>query len=131
MIEIGIRIRCEDCKGRGKKARYRCECRMGRDGLKVEHLQEHRCSCGRGPEGLSIEKWQCGKCHGPTAAADLDLTTYAGTIEGGVSGPVIVAGDSANSLLVIVQSGRHFAVFSAEELEKVIEWIDTGAPEKP
>ena len=73
---------------------------------------------------------QCGTCHGSTGSAGLDLTTYAGVMKGGNNGPVILAGDSANSTLVIVQSGEHFAKFSGEELETIGRWIDAGAPEK-
>ena len=64
-----------------------------------------------------------------TASAGLNLSTYADTMKGGDSGPVIVEGDSAGSLLVKVQSGQHFATFSAEELEVIKQWIDAGAPE--
>ncbi len=49
---------------------------------------------------------KCGSCHGDNPSAGLDLTTYAATMKGGNSGPVIVAGDSANSRLVQVQSHR-------------------------
>jgi hypothetical protein len=51
-------------------------------------------------------------------------------MQGGENGEVIVPGDSANSLLVQVQSGRHFKNLTEEELNFVIQWIDAGAPEK-
>jgi len=73
---------------------------------------------------------KCTACHGATASANLDLSTYSGAMKGSDKGPVIVAGDSAGSKLVEVQSGTHFATFSAEELELVIQWIDAGAPEQ-
>lgn len=73
---------------------------------------------------------KCTSCHGTTASAGLDLSTYADTIKGGENGPVIVAGDSAGSTLIELQRGTHFATFSADELELVIQWIDAGAPEK-
>ncbi len=72
---------------------------------------------------------KCTVCHGATASAGLNLSTFADTMKGGDSGPVIVEGDSAGSLLVEVQSGQHFATFSAEELEAIKQWIDAGAPE--
>jgi hypothetical protein len=50
-------------------------------------------------------------------------------MKGGDSGPVIFEGDSAGSLLVKIQSGAHFATFSADELNVVKKWIDAGAPE--
>lgn len=72
---------------------------------------------------------KCTACHGATASAGLNLSTYADAMTGSANGPVILAGDSAGSKLVEVQSGKHFATFSAEELELVIQWIDAGAPE--
>lgn len=73
---------------------------------------------------------KCTACHGETASAGLNLSTYADTMKGGDNGVVIVAGDGAGSELVRVQSGAHFATFSAEELELVIQWIDAGAPQQ-
>ena len=73
---------------------------------------------------------QCAACHGgDSPQKGLNLSTFAGVIKGGDSGPVIVPGDSAASLLVKVQSGKHFATFSPEELEVIKKWIDAGAPE--
>jgi hypothetical protein len=49
---------------------------------------------------------------------------------GGASGPVIIPGDSANSLLVTKQqAGGHPGQLTPEEIAQVIEWIDAGAPE--
>jgi hypothetical protein len=73
---------------------------------------------------------KCTACHGATASAGLNLSTYADTMKGGDGGPSILAGDSNGSLLIEVQSGSHFATFSADELEVVKSWIDAGAPEK-
>ena len=75
---------------------------------------------------------RCGSCHGDSNAIQgLDLTTYASTIAGGDSGPVIIAGDPENSLLILEQTRDkpHFAQFKPEELELVIDWIVNGAPE--
>lgn len=73
---------------------------------------------------------KCTVCHGSSSPQKgLDLSTYSGVIDGGESGPAIVPGDSAASLLVQVQSGQHFATFSEEELEVIKNWIDAGAPE--
>jgi hypothetical protein len=59
------------------------------------------------------------------------MLTYAGIMNGSSNGPVIVPGDSANSVLFQVQSaGGHFANLTPEELEIVKQWIDAGAPEK-
>ena len=75
---------------------------------------------------------KCTGCHieGESAPEGIDLSTYASSIKGGDNGPVITAGDSANSLLVQIQSADHFSNFTAEELDLVIKWIDAGAPEK-
>jgi cytochrome c5 len=73
---------------------------------------------------------KCTVCHGDASPQKgLDLSTYAGTLEGGESEPAVIPGDSAGSLLVQVQSGAHFATFSDDELDVVKNWIDAGAPE--
>jgi hypothetical protein len=53
-------------------------------------------------------------------------------MKGSVNGPVIIAGDAANSPLVQKQSGPtpHFGQLTPEELSLVIDWINAGAPEK-
>ena len=73
---------------------------------------------------------KCGACHGAAASGGLNVTTYADLMKGGKDGVVIVAEDSAGSLLVKIQSEKHYLNFSAEELELVSRWIDAGAPEK-
>ncbi len=74
---------------------------------------------------------RCVACHNATtASAGLDLSTYAGVTKGGQDGAVVLPGDSANSLLVKIQSSQHFANLTPEELELVRQWIDAGALEK-
>ena len=74
---------------------------------------------------------KCGTCHGAAATAGLNLTTYADALKGGVSGPAIIPGDSAKSLLVIKQlAGGHPGQLTPEEIAQVVEWIEAGAPEK-
>jgi cytochrome b subunit of formate dehydrogenase/mono/diheme cytochrome c family protein len=74
---------------------------------------------------------KCGTCHGTAATAGLNLTTYADAMKGGNSGPVITAGDAANSLIVQKQqAGGHPGQLTPEELAQVIEWINASAPEK-
>jgi mono/diheme cytochrome c family protein len=73
---------------------------------------------------------KCGACHGAAASGGLNVTTYADLMTGSKNGAVIVPNDSANSLLVKIQSEKHFLNFSAEELELVKQWIDAGALEK-
>jgi formate dehydrogenase gamma subunit len=74
---------------------------------------------------------KCGVCHtGPAGLGGLDLSTYSGLESGGNSGSAILPGDSASSLLVIIQArGDHPGQFSGEELALVREWIDAGALE--
>ena len=73
---------------------------------------------------------RCTVCHkSDNPSSGLDLSTYAGTMKGGVE-PVITVNDSAASKLVQVQSKKHFANMSPEGLDLIIEWIDSGALEK-
>lgn len=74
---------------------------------------------------------KCSGCHGDLATAGLNMLTYEGLMKGGSDGPVIIAGDAANSKLVQIQSaGGHFANLTADELEIIKQWINAGAPEK-
>ncbi len=88
------------------------------------------------PENLTFDNFigalfasRCTVCHGENPSAGLSFLTYTDALKGSANGPVIVPGDSANSLTIQVQSGDHFANFSAEELELLKRWIDAGAPE--
>jgi cytochrome b subunit of formate dehydrogenase len=73
----------------------------------------------------------CGTCHGAGGGmAGLDLTSYAGLLQGGISGPSIVPGDPGASLLVQrQQTGDHPGQLGPEELARVIAWIEAGAAE--
>ncbi len=69
---------------------------------------------------------RCGSCHG--AMGGLSVRTYEDLMKGGNSGPVIIAGDATNSLVITkVAEGKHPGVFQPAELEKIIEWINAGA----
>jgi hypothetical protein len=60
----------------------------------------------------------------------LDLSTFASTMAGGESGPVVVPGDPGGSLLVQLQAaGGHPGQLSGGELTQVQAWIEAGAPE--
>ena len=73
----------------------------------------------------------CTTCHNHSApTAGLDLTTYTTALKGATDGPVIVPGDVAGSRLITVQSAKHFANLSPEELALVQQWISTGGKEK-
>jgi formate dehydrogenase gamma subunit len=79
----------------------------------------------------SMLQAKCGTCHGSAAMGGLNLSTYADALKGGATGPVIIPGDAANSLIVQKQqAGTHPGQLTPEELAQLIEWIDAGAPEK-
>ena len=69
----------------------------------------------------------CHKATNPTAG--LNLTSYQGVMAGSATGSVVVSGDPSGSRLVQVQSGKHFANLSSEELDLVKRWIEAGLPE--
>ncbi len=73
---------------------------------------------------------KCGACHGAAASGGLNVTTYATLMTGSANGAVIVPNDSANSLLVKIQSEKHYLNLAEEELDLIKQWIDAGAPEK-
>lgn len=69
---------------------------------------------------------RCGSCHG--AMGGLSVKSYETLMQGGKSGLVITAGDAENSLaLTKIADGKHPGQFEADELEKIIEWINAGA----
>jgi hypothetical protein len=77
---------------------------------------------------------RCLKCHGETRPkAGLDLRTRAGMLRGGESGPVLVPGESARSLVFeMIRKGDmppgKDGKPTAEEIALVKAWIDGGAP---
>ena len=75
---------------------------------------------------------RCGACHAGDGIMELNLTTYQSAMQGSTSGPVIIPGDANSSILVQKQSGDlpHFGQFTPEELSLVVDWINSGAPEK-
>jgi hypothetical protein len=73
----------------------------------------------------------CTACHNSSSpSASLDLSTYAGVMKGGKDGVIVVPGNSDGSLLVKIQSGKHFRNLTPEELLLVKQWIEAGALEK-
>lgn len=93
-----------------------------------------------GPGGIGAETWdgafselfdqKCGACHVQQNLGGLSLATYQDALDGGASGPAIVPGNPDASVLVQVQStGNHPGQLTIDELEKVIQWIEAGAPE--
>ena len=74
---------------------------------------------------------KCTVCHNtPTLTAGLDLSSFAGVMQGGNEGPIVVPGDSANSLLIRIQSSKHFMNVSPDELTLIKQWINAGASER-
>lgn len=94
-------------------------------------------STGGAPGALTYEatigpllNTKCGACHGKAASGGLNLTTFVDLMKGGKDGAVIIPNDSANSLLVKIQSAKHYLNLTAEELDLIKQWIDAGAPER-
>src|SRR5262249_47672818 len=80
---------------------------------------------------LPIFQANCIPCHSNQPQKGLDLRTAEGALKGGESGPAIVPGSSARSLLfakvssgAMPMSGRKL---TSEELEIIRRWIDAGA----
>jgi len=72
---------------------------------------------------------ECSLCHGD--AGGLDLSTWLGALSGGDSGPAILPGDAANSILVTKQQeGGHPGQLGDEAITQLIEWINAGALEQ-
>jgi nitrate/TMAO reductase-like tetraheme cytochrome c subunit len=74
---------------------------------------------------------RCTSCHGEGGIQGLNLTSYAGAMSGGISGPAIIAGNPNKSLIIQRQTGdkSHFSQFSPDEMDLLIGWIENGAPE--
>lgn len=72
---------------------------------------------------------KCTACHGN--AAQLSFESYAAALQGSRNGPVIVPGDAEASVLIQAQAvGDHPGQVSPEELERLKQWIELGAPEE-
>jgi len=78
----------------------------------------------------------CAGCHaGNVTMGTLDLDTYQGIRKGGHTGPVIVPGKSAESLLYLRITGKvtpamplNGKKLADAEIETIRRWIDAGAP---
>ena len=72
---------------------------------------------------------KCSECHGDSGG--LNLSTFASASAGGTSGPLFVAGDPANSLIILkFSSGEHtYMTLTPEELALLEAWILGGATE--
>ncbi len=106
----------------------------------------HKAEQGSGfvSQVAPIIKSHCLDCHGKDGKGGLRLDTFAGWEKGGKSGPLLVIGDAANSLLMarLVVPGPTRMPKGGEPLSeadclKIAEWINRGAkfdgddPSKP
>lgn len=74
---------------------------------------------------------RCGTCHVRTAVGNFSMATYQAAMQGNENGPGVVPGNPDASILVQVQeAGNHPGQLTAEELQAVIEWIESGAAER-
>jgi hypothetical protein len=74
----------------------------------------------------------CNECHGGKQIKEgLDMRTYEGLMVGSFNGPVLVAGNSADSFLVQqVINGKmpkRGPKLTAEQIQIISDWIDAGA----
>jgi uncharacterized membrane protein len=81
---------------------------------------------------MPIFENSCSECHGGKQIKEgLDMSTYEGLMAGSFNGTVLVAGNSAESLLVdLVSKGKmpkRGAKLTAEQIQIISEWIDAGA----
>jgi len=75
---------------------------------------------------------RCATCHGSMASGGLNFSTFADVLTGGANGPMFIAGDAANSLIITkFESGGHpYAELTSDELALIADWINAGALEK-
>jgi mono/diheme cytochrome c family protein len=79
-----------------------------------------------------IFETSCIKCHGvEKVSRGLDLTSYEKALTGSVKGPVVVPGDTENSLLIkLISEGKmpkQGAKLTPEQVEIVRNWVSQGA----
>jgi mono/diheme cytochrome c family protein len=73
---------------------------------------------------------KCAGCHVSASMGNLSLKTYADALKGGAGGPAIVPNAPEESVLVTVQQkGGHPGQFTPEEIDRIVKWIEAGAPE--
>ena len=102
------------------------------------------CSCGAGSTGVSytsvsgIFKSNCVSCHGAKEPeSELRLDSLDGILTGGKSGPAVIPGDAAGSLLVsaVEDSGLvtrmppedDAPALDAASINLLRHWVDGGA----
>src|SRR5688572_5052535 len=78
---------------------------------------------------------KCQPCHGENGKDGVDMRTYESIMKGGEHGPIVVAGDPANSVIVQALRGSHGkkqmpfkkAALPEAEIQAVEAWIKYGA----
>jgi uncharacterized membrane protein len=75
---------------------------------------------------------RCFDCHGgQDTKAGLSIKSYQALMAGSKNGPVIIAGDPANSLLIqLIQQGempKRGPKLTPDQLQILIDWITAGA----
>ncbi len=85
---------------------------------------------------LPVLHGRCGQCHRPNAElGGLSLHEYGAVLQGGHSGPVVVPGSCAESLIYLLTSGsalpsmppEGFEGLTEDELGCLCAWIEGGA----
>jgi hypothetical protein len=85
---------------------------------------------------VAITNNRCMPCHGGAEPKEeLNLETIDGILKGGEHGPIVVAGNAAESKMVLVMRGAegHKKMppqgdpVPEEEIKKIEEWINAGA----
>jgi uncharacterized membrane protein len=76
---------------------------------------------------------RCGSCHmGEFTSKDLHMDTYENLMVGSQNGPVIIAGNAKDSLLVQkISSGempKRGPKLTPAQVQVIIDWINAGAP---
>jgi hypothetical protein len=81
-----------------------------------------------------LDRW-CVSCHGgPEAHADLRLDSLGGVLRGGETGPVVIPGNPADSLLLAKIERRHRPTMPprrrmpAPAIALIRSWVAAGAP---
>ena len=83
---------------------------------------------------LPIFEARCQRCHGPgRAEVELRLHSYDDVLAGSSNGPVVVPGSAETSYLVDLIESGNMPLGSAKlpdaEIQTIIDWINTGAPD--
>jgi mono/diheme cytochrome c family protein len=77
----------------------------------------------------------CIACHGTTKMGGLDMSSREALLSGGASGPAIVPGDAAKSLLIQAVSHQHEKIrmplqqprLPDEQISDMVDWVKAGA----